>query len=154
IMNSGARRAGALVPLFSCASTTSWGIGGIGDLAQACRWLAGANLRVLQLLPINEMAPGQQSPYSAISAMAVDPIYISVPAVEDFEAMGGEASMLADDRAALDAVRVSRRIDYTQVRRLKRAALGASFARFIEAEWKRDGERARDFRTFITQQAW
>ncbi|HMD34208.1 MAG TPA: 4-alpha-glucanotransferase, partial [Vicinamibacterales bacterium] len=153
-MNSGLRRAGTLVPLFACASTTSWGIGGIGDIAQACRWLAGANLRVLQLLPINEMAPGQQSPYSAISAMAVDPIFISLPAVEDFEAIGGEASMLADDRAALDAVRVSKRIDYAQVRRLKRVALGGSFARFVDAEWKRDGERGRDFRTFVTQQAW
>ena len=106
------------------------------------------------MLPLNEMAPGQQSPYSAISAMAVDPVFISIPAVEDFQAIGGEASMLADDRAALDTVRVSRRIDYTAVRRLKRAALGASFARFIDAEWKRDTERARDFRTFVTQQAW
>jgi len=153
-MNSGLRRAGALIPLFSCASTTSWGIGGIGDIAHACRWLSGANLRVLQLLPINEMAPGQQSPYSAISAMAVDPIFISLPAVEDFAAIGGEASMLADDRAALDAARVSKRIDYVQVRRLKRVALGGSFARFVDAEWKRDSERARDFRTFVAQQAW
>src|SRR5437588_7375538 len=117
-------------------------------------WLAGAGMRVLQLLPINEMAPGQQSPYSAISAMAVDPVFIALAAVEDFEAIGGEASMLADDRAALDEVRTSARIDYVQVRRLKRAALGASFARFVDAEWKRDSARARDFRTFVAQQAW
>jgi len=148
------RRAGVLIPLFSCASTTSWGVGDIADIATFCRWIADAGLSVLQLLPINEMAPGQQSPYSAISAMAVDPIFISLPAVEDFEAIGGEASMLADDRAALDAVRVSPRIDYVPVRRLKRAALGASFARFVDAEWKRDSERARDFKTFVTQQAW
>src|SRR5205807_8527705 len=153
IMN-GRRRAGALLPLFSCPSTTSWGIGDIGDIAPVCRWLADAGLGVLQLLPINEMAPGQQSPYSAISAMAVDPIFISLPAVEDFAAIGGESSMLADDRAALDAVRTSPRIDYVPVRRLKRAALGASFARFVDAEWKRDSARARDFRTFVAQQAW
>ncbi|HEV3139859.1 MAG TPA: 4-alpha-glucanotransferase [Vicinamibacterales bacterium] len=153
-MTIGRRRAGVLIPLFSCPSTTSWGIGDIADIAPVCRWLAGAGASVLQLLPINEMAPGQQSPYSAISAMAVDPIFISLPAVEDFEAIGGEASMLADDRAALDAVRTSARIDYMSVRRLKRAALGASFARFVDAEWKRDSERARDFRMFVTQQAW
>ena len=45
------------------------------------RWMRGAGLRVLQVLPLNEMAPGQASPYSAISAMALDPIFISVPDV-------------------------------------------------------------------------
>ena len=41
---------------------------------------------MLQLLPLNEMAPGQQSPYSAITAMAIDPIYIDLSAVPDFAA--------------------------------------------------------------------
>ena len=67
------RRAGLLVPLFSCPSEASWGIGEIGDVAPMTKWLAASNQRVLQLLPINEMAPGQQSPYSAISAMAISP---------------------------------------------------------------------------------
>ena len=65
------RRAGLLIPLFSCPSAASWGIGEIGDVGTMAAWLAGAGQRVLQLLPINEMAPGQQSPYSAISAMAM-----------------------------------------------------------------------------------
>src|SRR5260370_32900173 len=151
---NGRRRAGALIPLFSCPSTTSWGIGDIGDIAPVCRWLADAGLGVLQLLPINEMAPGQQSPYSAISAMAVDPIFISLPAVEDFAAIGGESSMLPDDPAGLDAVRTSPPTDYVPVRRLKRAALGASFARFIDPESNRPSEPARDFRPVVAQQAW
>ena len=67
------RRAGLLVPLFSCPSTESWGIGDIGDVAPLTAWLAAAGQRVLQLLPLNEMAAGEQSPYSAISAMAIDP---------------------------------------------------------------------------------
>src|SRR5438067_7210889 len=70
----GRRRAGLLIPLFSCPTTASWGIGDIGDLEPLVAWLAGAGQRVLQLLPLNEMASGQQSPYSAISAMAIDPI--------------------------------------------------------------------------------
>ena len=76
---TGRRRAGLLIPLFSCPSTASWGIGDIGDIEPITAWLAGAGQRVLQLLPLNEMAPGQQSPYSAISAMAIDPIFIRVP---------------------------------------------------------------------------
>ena len=65
------RQAGLLIPLFSCPSSTSWGIGDIGDVVPLTAWLAGAGQSVLQLLPTNEMAPDGQSPYSAISAMAI-----------------------------------------------------------------------------------
>ncbi len=84
------RRAGLLIPLFSCPGTASWGIGEIGDLAALTAWLAEGGQRALQLLPINEMAPHEQSPYSAMSAMAIDPIYISLRSVPDF---AGESSL-------------------------------------------------------------
>src|SRR6202140_4580481 len=116
---AGRRRAGLLIPLFSSPSTASWGIGDIGDVPHTTAWLAEAGLRVLQLLPINEMAPGQQSPYSAISAMAIDPIFISVPWVPEFAALGGESSLGAGDRALLERVRRAPRIDHAGVRRLK-----------------------------------
>src|SRR6476659_9515033 len=125
------RQSGVLVPLFSFPSSTSWGTGDIGDLATMTAWLAGAGQRVLQLLPINEMAPGQSSPYSAISAMAIDPIYISVPAVPEFQAAGGESSLPPQDCRILDDARRSPTVDYAAVRHLKRAALRAAFDRFV-----------------------
>ena len=140
-----------LVPLFSCPSSTSWGI---GDIAPITAWLAGAGQRVLQLLPLNEMAPGQQSPYSAISAMAVDPIYIRVSDVPEFVAAGGESSLSAGDRATLESVRLGTRVDYAAVRRLKRGALQTAFERFSAAEWAHDTQRARTFRRFLGEHAW
>ena len=38
-MTDAARKAGLLVPLFSCPSSTSWGIGDIGDLVPLTAWL-------------------------------------------------------------------------------------------------------------------
>ncbi len=148
------RRAGLLVPLFSCPSTDSWGIGDIGDLEPLAGWLAAGAVRVLQLLPLNEMAPGQQSPYSAISAMAIDPIYIRVPRVPEFEALGGEASLSADDRDRLEAARRASRVDYAAVRHLKYAALRAAFDGFYDREWTRDTTRSRLLRAFADEQAW
>src|SRR5882724_9999974 len=121
--STGRRRSGLLIPLFSCPSTASWGIGDIGDVEPLTAWLAGAGQRILQLLPRNEMAPGQQSPYSAISAMAIDPVFISVPRVPEFAALGGEASLARDDREALAAVRRSPRIEHRDIRPLKQRAL-------------------------------
>ena len=152
--SSDRRRAGLLIPLFSCPSTTSWGIGDIGDIEPVTAWLAAAGQRVLQLLPINERSSGQQSPYSAISAMGIDPVFIRVPDVADFEALGGEASLSTADRERLDTVRRAPRVEHAAVRALKRAALRAAFDRFFEMEWCRDTDRARTLRTFLSEQAW
>src|SRR5471030_1515372 len=154
VRSPGRRRAGLLIPLFSCPSSGSWGIGDIGDLEPVTAWLADAGLRVLQLLPLNEMAPGQQSPYSAISAMAIDPIFIRVPDVAEFAALGGEAALAPADRDALALVRGARRVNHDAVRRLKQTALRAAFERFVEAEWRRDTERARSLRAYLREQAW
>jgi len=151
---TGRRRAGVLIPLFSCPSTVSWGIGDIGDVKPVTAWLATAGQRGFQLLPLNEMAPGQRSPYSAISAMAIDPIYIRVPGVPEFEDLGGEDGLSPGDREALAAVRRAPRIDYRTVRRLKYAALRAAFERFLEAEWRHDTPRARALRSYASEQAW
>jgi len=151
---AGRRRAGILIPLFSMPSTCSWGIGDIGDVEPITRWLAAAGARVLQLLPLNEMAPGQQSPYSAISAMAIDPIFIRLPDLPDFDALGGEDALSPDDRETLTRVRASPRIEYHDVRRLKMTWLRAAFQRFVEAEWRRDSPRARALKSYVSEQAW
>ena len=152
--STGRRRAGLLIPLFSCPSTASWGIGDIGDIEPLTGWMAAAGQRILQLLPLNEMAPGQQSPYSAISAMAIDPIFISVPRVAEFAALGGEAALAAADREALAAVRRAPRIAFEAVRRLKQRALRASFERFLEKEWRSGSERDRSLQAYVNEQAW
>jgi 4-alpha-glucanotransferase len=148
------RRSGIVIPLFSCPSAKSWGIGDIGDLDALTAWLAEAGQRVAQFLPINEMAPGQQSPYSAISAMAIDPIFIDVSAVPEFAALGGEASLSPGDRSRLDQARRSPAIDYATVRHLKHHALRSSFDRFLNVEWRRQTDRAAGLAGFLSQQSW
>src|SRR5689334_8717700 len=117
--SSPSRRAGILVPLFSIPSSRSWGIGEIGDIEPMTRWLQGAGVRMLQLLPINEMPPGEASPYSALSAMAIDPQFISLELLEDFAEIGGEDALDSDSRARLEAVRLSPTVRYAEVRDLK-----------------------------------
>lgn len=148
------RHAGALVPLFSIPSKTSWGIGEIPDLSLLARWLATAGLDIVQLLPVNEMADGQSSPYSALSAMAIDPIFIAVSAVDEFVAAGGEASLDREDRERLAQARSAGLVEYPIVRDLKRRALQAAFARFDATEWRRQTARAAAFDAFRTREGW
>lgn len=148
------RAAGMLVPLFSLPSTNSWGIGEIGDLAATCGWLRESGTRVLQLLPINEMAPGQSSPYSAISAMAIDPIYISLRDVHEFQALGGEPRLELSDQVTLKAARSAPRVDYGAVRRAKDGALRLAFSYFWDTDWVRGTARAGSFAAFCSWEEW
>ena len=129
------RHAGLLVPLFSLASRDSWGIGEIGDLPKLARWMSEAGFSFVQLLPLNEMAVGQNSPYSALSAMAIDPVFITPSAVPDVRALGGEDVLDRHERQELTRVREAKGIDYAAVRRLKDRALRAGFGYFLHEEW-------------------
>lgn len=148
------RRSGLLIPLFACPSEASWGVGEIGDVKAVTAWLAAAGQRVLQLLPLNEMASGQQSPYSALAAMAIDPIFIRLTDVPEYIALGGEASLTSANQSELEQARHSPRIDYARVRALKRQALAAAFERFREVEWNRDTVRAQELKKFLAAEAW
>ena len=133
-------------------SAKSWGIGEIADIPRMAGWLDSAGCRLLQLLPINEMPPAETSPYSPLSAMAIDPQFISVGQMEDF---GAIADRLDDDfRVRLEAARNSPAIDYRVVRRLKESALRLSFERFRDTEWASGTRRAAALRAYVRDQAW
>jgi 4-alpha-glucanotransferase len=135
-------------------SSRSWGIGEFADLPVLARWMDKAGLHLLQMLPLNEMAPGQASPYSAVSSMALDPIFISVPDVPDFHELGGEDALDTAAHELLAHVRASRGVDYWSVRTLKDRALRSAFRRFLRLEWAAGSERAMRLRAFIGDQGW
>ncbi len=142
------RRAGINVPLFSLRSTRSWGIGEMGDIPAIAEWLRAANQSVLQILPLNELAPSESSPYSPLSAMAIDPQFISIWMMDEAEEFEREW------RTEIEHVRQTPRIDYRAVRELKSRALRMSFERFLKSEWLLDTGNAEAFRTFLESESW
>jgi 4-alpha-glucanotransferase len=148
------RHIGALVPLFSIPSRQSWGIGEIPDLARFAVWLREAGLDYVMVLPVNEMGDGQNSPYSAMSAMAIDPLYIALAEVPEFTAAGGESALPSADRMTLDEARRAPRVAYRPIRDIKKRALRRAFSRFEEREWRTESARAATFREFIDRERW
>lgn len=148
------RHAGLLVPLSAIPSHVSWGIGEIPDLEPLGAWALSAGFDRIQILPVLEMAPADCSPYSALSAMAIDPMYVRLGDVEEFHANGAEASLDADARATLAAARAAPRIDFESVRTLKRRAFNAAFDRFHAEHWRSGSARAAALAHFIDDQSW
>jgi 4-alpha-glucanotransferase len=136
-----------LLPLFSMRSSDSWGIGEFRDLAPFSAWMRGAGLSLLQLLPINEMAPGQNSPYSALSSAALDPLFISPDAIDAFARAGGADALPKEARDALDAARRSPVVEFDAVRAAKRAAFDLAW----DAS-RSGGDEA--FAAFREREAW
>ena len=140
-----------MIPLSSFPSRRSWGIGEIPDIPWFGRWLSRAGLSVVQLLPVFEMEHAHNSPYAALTAMAIDPIYLSLAEQHDFTAAGGEDALPADARDALEQARGAPAVDYAAVRAAKTPALRMSFERF---DTHATGSRQHDFDGFVEREAW
>ncbi len=146
------RISGVTVPLFSIRTASDWGIGQITDLPACASWLSAAGQKLVQVLPTHELGGAETSPYGAMSAFALDPIYIDVAAIEDLDdALLSE--VLGDDgRTTLTRVRSAPRVDYAAVRSLKRGAFRAAFERFRGSELQGKTARASDLFAFVERE--
>ncbi len=119
------KRFGICAPLFSLRTLRDAGVGDIGDLYPLVDWCRRIGASVIQLLPINDM--GLDSvPYSALSAFALDPIYIALDRVDEIASAPDLCERLARLSTTLNQ---GARIDYLQVRREKGALLEEAFRR-------------------------
>lgn len=135
-------------------SSRSWGIGELTDIIPLASWLHSAGLDRLMLLPLGTMPPGQTSPYSAASTLAIDPIYIGVETLPDFERAGGVARLPAAAMALRDRARAAAAIDYAAVRTAKDAALALAFEAFEVDAWRPRTARALALEAYVARERW
>ncbi|MCB9595877.1 MAG: 4-alpha-glucanotransferase [Sandaracinaceae bacterium] len=146
------RLAGVVLPLFSIRSQHDWGVGELPDLARVGPLLERAGLRALMTLPLLEPSPGQESPYSPVSAFALDPLYVAMDQVEEMKALGGRDAFDDEDRGWLAVARGAYHVRHDQVRPLKARWLARCHARFA-AEVDPASERGRDYAAFVAEHA-
>lgn len=144
------RVAGVTIPLFSLRSERGWGIGEIGDLADFARWVKTAGITLIQVLPLGEIAGGETSPYAALSAFGIDPIYVSIDGLDDLPEHALREAIGDEGLHALARLRASTTVDYDAVRALKMKALAAAHARFRRAP--EHDARHRQFQDFIARE--
>jgi len=143
------RTIGVTIPLTSLRSDASWGIGEIGDLPPLAALLAQAGVGLIQLLPIAEISLGNTSPYAALSAFGIDPMFLSLTHVADLQALSNEQALGHDGAARLASLRRAPGVDYEAVRPLKRRALVAGLKVFHERELSAGTAQSRRARSFI-----
>lgn len=143
-----------MVPLFSTWSSSSWGIGEFPDLVALARWSASAGFDRVMVLPFSTLSGGVTSPFSAMTAMGIDPNYIALDRVEDFARAGGTAALSEDARRDLDHAKAASRVQYDVVRRVKFQALELAFRHFFDQEWIALTLRASALAAYIARERW
>lgn len=124
------KRFGVCVPLASLWSEKSCGIGDIADLELAIEWCRAVGLDVLQILPINDMGRGA-CPYAAISAFAIDPVYVSLNRIPGLE---NDSEFQAKVASMANALNSCSSVDYERVRWVKGELLAEAFRRVVNAD--------------------
>ena len=139
--------AGVLVPLFALRGEDDLGIGDIGALREFIDWVAQIGFKLVQLLPINETG-ADNSPYNAISAMAIEPttLHVVPNSSPDLTREDFDAAVAGTDLRSLRLGEVK----YRQVKKLKRRILEKAFANFSA---NASEERQLEFETFCEEEA-
>src|SRR3989441_7995635 len=119
--------AGVLAPLFALRREDDLGVGDVAALREFIDWAAEIGFKLVQLLPINETG-NDNSPYNAISAMAIEPTTLHL-------APGSPKDLTRDDyESALVDVDLTKlrhgAVKYGLVKKLKRRLLEKAFANF------------------------
>lgn len=143
------RRLGVTIPLFSLRTTGDFGIGNIPALATCARWLASAGVSLIQVLPPHELGGADPSPYGAVSAFGLDPIFIDLGRVEEVDDALVARALGPDFDARRRALEAAPQVDYDAVRDVKRRVLAAAFERFEAEQLRMDTPRAAALRRFV-----
>src|SRR4051812_23682568 len=135
--------AGILAPLFALRSEHDLGIGDVATLRDFIDWSVENGFRMVQMLPINETG-GDNSPYNAISANAIEPttLYLAPGSPEDLTAED------FNEVTGVMKVESLRRGDvkYRRVKKLKRTLLEKAFDHFSATAAPDRKARFQDFR--------
>lgn len=122
-----ARATGVIANLYSVRSEANWGCGDLGDLRRLAGWAGAAGAAFVGVNPLHALRNrgADISPYSPVSRLYHNPIYLDVPALPELADAPEAAALLASPAftAARDALRAGALVDYEGVMNLKRRVL-------------------------------
>ena len=116
------REAGLLIPVFALKREGDFKIGDTDSFKDAIDFCARNGIKVLQTLPINETS-GDNSPYNAISSMALEPVLLSMQPDVVPGLSAADHALVKEEIAALD----DEVIEYRAIKLLKQKLLRKAY---------------------------
>ena len=133
---------GIFAPLYAAHTHRSQGAGDLGDLLSYASWVDHHGGGVVATLPMLAARDDEPSPYSPVSRLFWNEMYLDVTRLPEFDASDV-------DENAIAFLRQTTVVDYEGVRREKRRVLERCAARFAGGDdFERFAEKARDYARF------
>jgi (1->4)-alpha-D-glucan 1-alpha-D-glucosylmutase len=147
---------GVAAQLYGLRSARNWGSGDFSDLRMLVDRCARAGASVVGVNPLHARAannPAEASPYAASSRLFVDPQYLDVKAIADFEESDGARAIVGAPRfqATLRALRDSELIDRAGTAAARNRVLEMLYANFRLRHLASGSARADQFRRFCAE---
>lgn len=147
---------GIAVNLYSISSARNWGIGDFTDLreiANLTAYLGGGYVGINPLHAIPNTKPFGTSPYSPVSRLYRNFIYLDIDDIPDVKESDDAMSIVqsAKFNREVEELREGEFIDYERVATLKEQALKPAFESFYEKHYRRNTGRAREFRRYLSE---
>jgi 4-alpha-glucanotransferase len=145
-----ARATAAFAPVYALHSERSLGVGDLGDLAALATALGGRGVRLLATLPLLAAflsEPFEPSPYSPVSRLFWNELFLDVRAVPELERSAPARALLESRPFAAEAAALAAGdlVDYAPAAALKRSLV----ERLAETFFADPGARAEAFEGFL-----
>ena len=151
----GERAFGVTANLYTVRSARNWGVGDCTDLATLLEWTASVGGAFVGVNPLHALRnrAGDISPYSPVSRIFRNPLYLDVEAVPEFATSeeARERCASRETRAALAALREASRLDYEAVMRLKMPALETLHRAFAAQHRGRETSRGKAYAAYLAE---
>jgi 4-alpha-glucanotransferase len=165
------RAYGLWTNLYSVRSRENWGVGDLADLRRLVAFAGGEGAAFVGVNPLHALRNrgSDISPYSPVSRLFRNPLYISVPDVPELGESASARALIASApvQRELASLREAALVDYDAVRTLKERVLRLLFAEFIARHRgagtdrgsafddyaAREGRPLEDFATFLALEA-
>lgn len=119
---------GFAIQLYALRSKRNWGVGDFSDLAEFAKMCKRVGADVIGVNPLNVLNhdnPENASPYSSISRLFLNPIYIDVEKVTGFD-----KSLVDYDE--IEKIKQKENIDYTSIYNIKIKVLNYLYKQFVK----------------------
>ncbi len=143
--------------LYALNSKQNWGVGDFTDLQQIIRWLARAQGSLVGINPLHAIpntAPFGVSPYSPLSRLYKNYIYLDIERIPEVEESDDARKFISSGkfRAHVDELRKKECVDYEAVAAVKEKILRKAFDIFFKKHYMRRTKRGREFQGYVSEE--
>ncbi len=149
----GRRGFGLTTNLYTVRSGTNWGAGDIGDMKTMAEWVGQHGGAFVGMNPLHALRNDgyDVSPYSPITRLFRNPLYLRVHDVPEFryDARAHDLVAAPEFQQELAALREAPMLEYGRVMALRAPALESLHRTFVAHEMSRDTPRARAYVEYV-----